>query len=1246
MNDEDKSREALLEELTALRQENSRLLVATRQEIAERLRTEQALRESETWFRTIVEASPVPMIITRLSDGLILYANTCMSEALGIPIDQLIGQVSPDFYADKADRDEVLHKVETEGQIYNHEILFKRSDGTPFWATLSLNTLCFRGERALFSSVYDITDRKLAENLLRDYSYQLEQQVTERTRELDEQNARLQRRAETDELLNRILHQFIDRDIDSAIAHTLQELATITSADHAYLFKVYHNQADCSTNHEWHTSNTTPLLYTIQAMPPAEHTAFFGPLLQGQSLLVSRPDDLPPDSALRSLLHQYAIQSLLHVPLIHRGTVVGTLGLDTVQAPHTWDEEDVSLITIISELIAIGIDRHHAEYARHQNERLLRTIIDSAPAYIAYFDTDMRIRLVNKAYEEGFRIPGAEMVGKTIEEAFPNELSTQIKNLFTQSNGTEQTSFTNQLHLPWLDKPMTYYGIYNPHFSNEGTLEGFVTVALNISDRVEAEEAQRQIERRLALSLEATRDGLWDWDLTLGQAFVSDNYYRMLGYEPHEFAVNVDTFVTLIHPEDKSMVFDAFKTCLLHQAEIYSVEYRMLCKDGSYRWIYDRGKVVETDAQGKPTRMVGTTLDIHERKQEDEAWRLLMQGTSASIGENFFHNLVRYLGTVLEVQFAGIAELANATHTRLRTIALWDGSKHQPPFEYDIAGTPCETVLEHGMQLYADDVPQKFPSDSMLIDMGIVSYWGVPLFSLSNRPIGHLFIMDTRPITWTAWGEAMLYVYANRAGAELERIRTEQALQHAKEEAEAANRAKSEFLANMSHELRTPLNGILGYTQILLKERDLSPELYEGLDIIQRSGEHLLTLISDILDLAKIEARKMELNPIKFHFPDMLKNIADVTRVRAEEKHLSFLYEPLTDLPLGAYGDEKRLRQVLLNLLSNAIKFTDTGGVVFKVGYHGEKLRFQVEDTGYGIEPDKLEEIFQPFQQVGRASQATDGTGLGLAITRKLSEMMGGELQVSSTVGQGSTFWFEIHLPEIRDFAPIVRDDPRVIRGYTGPRRKIVVVDEKWENRAVLVHMLAPLGFEVLEAVDGLDGLNKTIEFQPDAVLVDLRMPVMDGFETTRRIRNLPRIGQEIVVIAISASAFEHNYQDSLQAGCNDFIAKPFRLERLEELLRIHLGLEWVYEEEPPPPQPPTAPETPGAMVAPPASELAVLLDLSKRGNIRGITELGERLAQSNAAYAPFAAELRHLARGFKLREIRELVSRYMEQEP
>src|SRR5919199_3130810 len=310
----------------------------------------------------------------------------------------------------------------------------------------------------------------------------------------------------------------------------------------------------------------------------------------------------------------------------------------------------------------------------------------------------------------------------------------------------------------------------------------------------------------------------------------------------------------------------------------------------------------------------------------------------------------------------------------------------------------------------------------------------------------------------------------------------------AEEAAQAANRAKSEFLANMSHELRTPLNGILGYTQIFKKDKTLTEQQKNGIGIIHQCGEHLLTLINDILDLSKIEARKMELFPKDFYFSEFLECIAEICRIRAEQKGLVLIYETITPLPKVIRADEKRLRQVLINLLGNAVKFTDKGRVTFRVGYQEGKVRFQVEDTGIGIAPNQLEEIFLPFQQVGEYSRETEGTGLGLAISRQLVQMMGASLNVLSTLGKGSVFWLDLDLPEVDQGADVGKVDERPIIGFKGSKRKVLVVDDKWTNRSVLVNLLEPLGFEVVEATDGLDGLAKAPEFQPDLILMDLVM--------------------------------------------------------------------------------------------------------------------------------------------------------------
>ncbi|GAX45186.1 ATP-binding region ATPase domain protein [Tolypothrix sp. NIES-4075] len=464
--------------------------------------------------------------------------------------------------------------------------------------------------------------------------------------------------------------------------------------------------------------------------------------------------------------------------------------------------------------------------------------------------------------------------------------------------------------------------------------------------------------------------------------------------------------------------------------------------------------------------------------------------------------------------------------------------------------------------------------------------------------------------------------------------------QRAEEAAKQANRAKSEFLANMSHEFRTPLNGILGYTQIFQKDKNLTSQQKNGINIIHQCGEHLLTLINDILDLSKIEARRMELEAKEFVFPEFIESIADICRIRAQQKGISLIYKTFSPLPKVIRADEKRLRQVLINLLSNAVKFTEKGCITFKVGYQKEKLRFQVEDTGIGIAQEQLKEIFLPFQQVGEHSRKIEGTGLGLAISHQLVQLMGGELMVKSTLGKGSVFWLELDLPEVLQEINVNSVDRRHIIGYLGSKRKVLVVDDKWANRSVLLNLLEPLGFEVAEATDGLDALNKAHEFKPDVIFMDLVMTVMDGFEATRRLRMLPDL-KEVVVIAASASVFDFDQKQSREVGCDDFIPKPIREGELLEKLKIHLGLEWVYEEQKSREELSSPLRTQDSFVAPPAEELAVLLDLAMRGDLRGITKRAIKLEELDERWIPFATHLRQLAKGFKGKQILEFLKQY-----
>jgi len=466
-----------------------------------------------------------------------------------------------------------------------------------------------------------------------------------------------------------------------------------------------------------------------------------------------------------------------------------------------------------------------------------------------------------------------------------------------------------------------------------------------------------------------------------------------------------------------------------------------------------------------------------------------------------------------------------------------------------------------------------------------------------------------------------------------------EAEREARRAAETANRAKNEFLANMSHELRTPLNGILGYAQILRRDKTLDERQIEGLNVIQQSGEHLLALINDMLDLAKIEAGKVELSFTDIALAQFLRIIAEIIDVRAEQKGLNFICDMAPDLPSGIRADESRLRQVLLNLLANAVKFTDRGQVSLRVRFSPPTLlRFEVQDTGIGLSADQLEIIFQRFEQVSGPQRRSGGAGLGLAISRQLVRLMGGDIHVTSQVGVGSTFWFELEVPVIE--TEMVVPPERMVTGYEGPRKKVLVVDDVAANRAMAVDMLSPLGFEMAEAANGREGLEKAESLRPDLILMDILMPETDGLEATRRLRLLPGL-EEVAIIAISANASGQNETKALAAGANAFLPKPIVLSGLLAQVDALLQLEWTYplrESGPVPRRDPLEP-----LVAPPAQKMAVLHRLALLGNMRDIAQYAAHLSELDERYGAFANELKVLAKGYQSKAILRLVEQHMD---
>ena len=425
----------------------------------------------------------------------------------------------------------------------------------------------------------------------------------------------------------------------------------------------------------------------------------------------------------------------------------------------------------------------------------------------------------------------------------------------------------------------------------------------------------------------------------------------------------------------------------------------------------------------------------------------------------------------------------------------------------------------------------------------------------------------------TAAGVLLIGVYWLSRQLEISRKQLEDyshQLEVKAQEAETANRAKSEFLANMSHELRTPLNAILGFAQLMERDQMLNSQQHNSLATINRSGEHLLALINDVLEMSKIEAGRTVLNPESFNLHRLLQIIKDMFQLRASAKGLVLEFETDPNLPHFVVGDRGKLRQVLINLLGNSIKFTSKGGVILRVKvkswhkqYPGEKLctlYFEVEDTGKGIRPEELDKIFDPFVQTASGAQARGGTGLGLAISRQFIRMMGGDVCISSALEKGSTFYFEIKLA-LAKRSKIDKSTKRQVIGLAPSQEsyRILVVDDRQENRDLLAELLSKVAFDVRTANNGIEAIEQWQEWRPNLIWMDMRMPLMDGYEATKEIK--ARSGEHAtVIIALTASAFEEQRAAILDAGCDDLVHKPFQQEVIFETIGKYLGVEYLYK--------------------------------------------------------------------------------------
>ena len=647
--------------------------------------------------------------------------------------------------------------------------------------------------------------------------------------------------------------------------------------------------------------------------------------------------------------------------------------------------------------------------------------------------------------------------------------------------------------------------------------------------------------------------------------------------------------------------------------------------------------------------------------------RRIEEGVAGKTGEAFFRQIVCDLARALNAHSAFTSRLLPGR--RASMLAFWSGGTYEQCLEYALAGTPCEYVYRGEITSYARNVSDVFPVDRAWFEqLGIQSYLGIPVKDETGAVCGHLAVMDTRERDWADADVDILRLFSIRSAAELERLRyqgelegansalrtanerlegeitrraaMEEQLAAAKNVAESANRAKSTFISQMSHELRTPLNGILGYAQLLEREYSESgARLVDGLGIIERSGEHLLKLVNDLLDLAKIEAGKLELTRDRVDLRELVEHVANLARVRAAIAGLTLHVEMDTGVLMDVVTDERVVRQILLNLLGNAVKFTEAGGhVTLRVlgesadsGHH--RVRFAVEDSGIGIEAEQLACIFEPFHRITSTERVVEGTGLGLTITQRLVAALGGRLSVSSQRGAGSNFGVEIEFELAPALQPVLKSADE-IQGYAGDTRIVLVADDDHDNRALVSQLLESVGFLVQSVSNGFEAIQRVRSIRPDLVITDLVMPVVDGMEVIRTLRAEEALNR-IPVIAMSASASSYTREEALQAGCSEFLSKPLKLTSVLEVVGAQLHLQWRYR----------------ASSAVDAEELSAepyqldpelageLQHLAMQGDILALSARIEATLSGDGAARSFCNEIRALAAQFDIRGIRRMLT-------
>ncbi len=1150
------------------------------------------------------------MGISRLSDRKITAANASFCRASGYSHEEVIGRTTDELnlWAFTDQRDVFLSQLKERGMVRDFEGALRVKSGEIGHFLIHADILTHDGEPSLLTVATDITELRRREQV-QSATYAISQAVLAGG-ELP--------------ALFAVMH----RIVGSLISAKNFYVALLSPDSEVLSFPYFVDETTSPPAPRKRGAGLTE--YVIHTAKPLRTTA-------DQITVMLRGDDRYRPTGRPSALW-------LGAPLIIDGRAIGVIAAQDYHNPNAYTDADLKLLMFVADQAAAAVHRRQIEAAQRDAHASFEKSFNSSPAFMLIASAvDGRLITVNPAFERSSGYTKAEAIGR-------NTLD-----LGLWFDPAQRDSFFQRIRT---------HRVIRDHEADFRCKDGTILTLLLNAELIELSGAPCMLTVGVDVTERHRRDRVQAATYQISRAALAEEKLTTLFAEVHKIIGGLmpakNLYVALLNADGTELSFPYFTD------ERVAPPPPRAPGNGFTEYILHTQRPAIMSAAELPGLLAarGPYLPLEHPAAQRLAAPLIVGGRALGVialqdyarSDAYREEDLRLLNFVAEqtavaVQRRQADEALALAERKYRSIfenALEGLYLSSPDGRFMSANPALARMLGYGSPAELLTAVNDIQHQIYVRPNRREEFFA--LIQRSDEVSGFESEVYRRDGT-TCWVSESVRAVRNAAGEidhfegvandTTQRHEAARALNAAKEAADTASRAKSYFLASVSHELRTPLNGILGYTQILRRDAALGDKQRGGIDVIHESAEHLLALINDVLDLSKIEAGRIDLHPADFDLPEFTAGVERVFAPRAREKGILFETAFATDLPRWVRGDEQRLRQVVFNLVANAVKFTAQGGAVFSVQRvvtdGGGAIRFSVSDTGPGIAAADITKLFEPFTQVGHnAGAAASGTGLGLAISRSLVERMGGQLSVESKPGWGSRFWFDVLLPDSA-VAPVASRTRHAVLGYEGPRRRVLVVDDNTANRAVLVDMLTPLGFEVTAVADGETAVSEAAKFRPDLVLMDLRLPGgIDGLEATRRIRRSD-LGPALRIIAISASAYDLDRRECFTAGCDAFLAKPFREEDLWAQIGTLLSLTWQQAE------PVDSREPFAAVVAPPPpGEATALHDLAAKGDVLGLRQRAETLLALDPKYAPFAQHVLELAARFKMKAVRQFVAPYL----